>query len=437
MNKTILASRYSTMKLANVALAVAGFVGSCASICSESFGQDVASSPWPSWRGPNGNGTVTSGAYPVAWSEQKSLKWKLPLEGRGASTPISLDGKLFFTLGKSEQNTLLAVGPDGKVAWESSFGKERPGKHNKASGSNPSAITDGKSVFAYFKSGDLVSVTPAGETNWAINLQSLYGEDSLWWDLGTSPVLVGNTIVIAVMQTGPSFLVAIDTKTGKEVWKSDRWLDVREEANQSYTTPVVGQTKQGDVLYTLGADHLTAHRASDGKFLWKVGGFNPANDGYFRSIASPVVAGDVVICPYARGSTLTAVSTEESRTDANRVLWRKDFGSDVPTPAYYKGRVYLLGDKGKVTCLEPKTGEIIWEHQLPKSNRAFSSSPIIAGGKMYCTREDATTFVVKGIDEGKPEQEGENALDGFAVATPVFVGRSIFIRTYESLYCIE
>lgn len=413
------------------------FFGCGASVCNELVGQEVAVSHWPSWRGPNGNGTVTSGAFPTSWSEQKNVKWKLPLSGRGASTPIELDGKLFFTLGKNELNTLVAVGPDGQVAWERNFGKERPGKHNKASGSNPSAITDGKNIFAYFKSGDLVSVSPAGETNWAINIQSMYGEDSLWWDLGTSPILVGNTLVIAVMQTGPSFLAAIDLKTGKEVWKTDRWLNVREEANQSYTTPVVGQTKQGPVLFTLGADHLTAHSANDGKFLWSVGGFNPANDGYFRSIASPVVADDVVICPYARGSTLTAISSDPLLSDSDRVLWRKDFGSDVPTPAYYKGRVYLLGDKGKVTCLEPKTGSIVWEYQLPKSNRAFSSSPIVAGGKLYCTREDATTFVVTGIDDGKPTHEGENSLDGFAVATPVFVKNSIFIRTYESLYCIE
>jgi outer membrane protein assembly factor BamB len=344
---------------------------------------------------------------------------------------------MVLTLGANDENVVLAVDQNGKIAWQQKIGKEKPGKHAKASGANSSAVTDGKRIFAYFKSGDLACLDDAGQILWATNIQSRYGEDSLWWDLATSPILTDQCVIITVMQTGPSFLVALDKQSGQEVWKADRWLDVREEANQSYTTPTMMQIDGDWAIVTLGADHVTAHDAENGKLLWKLGGFNPDNDGYFRSIASPVVAGDIVLCPYARGSTLTAVRSQASLPDSERVAWRVDFGSDVPTPTVYEGRAYLLSDKGVVTCMDPKSGAILWKESLPKSNKAYSSSPLIAGDHMYCTREDSVTFVLGGIRGDAPKLVSQNDLDGFSVASPVAMDGRIYLRTYEALYCIE
>ena len=397
----------------------------------------MAQTPWPSWRGPNGNGTALSGTYPTQWSEDKGIEWKLSLSGRGASTPIVLGDNLYLTYGKDGTNTLACINTAGKLVWEKSLNKEKPGKHAKASGSNSSPVTDGKNIFVYFKSGDFACVSPTGEVQWSLNIQVKYGEDSLWWDLGTSPVLTDKDVVITVMQTGPSFLVALDKNTGKEHWKADRQLNVREEANQSYTTPTLSKTKQGDALLTVGADHVTAHAASDGRLLWKLGGFNPKHDGYFRSIASPVAVEGLVFCPYARGSSLTAVRTDASLNENQRVAWSKDFGSDVPTPIVSQGMLYLLGDKGLITCMQLESGEVVWSEQLPKSSKPFSSSPIIANGRIYCVREDATTFVLSQGAEKPGELLSENKLDGNAVATPVFANNRIYIRTFEFLYCIQ
>ncbi len=399
--------------------------------CSAAYSQ----TPWPSWRGPNGNGTAGVGNYPTTWSEEKNVAWKVALPGRGASTPIVLSDNLYLTLGKEGLNTLMCVSKDGKTLWDKRFGKERPGKNQKASGSNSSPVTDGKHVFIYFKSGDLACVRPDGETVWTINIQEKYGPDSLWWDLGTSPVLTENAIVVAVMQTGPSFLVALDKSTGKELWKADRWLDVNQEANQAYTTPTIAKLTQTDALVTVGADHVTAHSVLDGKLLWKLGGFNPDNNGFFRSIASPVFVDGLAICPYARGNTLTALRTDLNVPDDKRIAWATKFGSDVPTPTVTNGRLVLLGDKGMVYCLKPDTGETIWSHQLPKSNKQYSSSPIAANGNIYCTREDGTTFVL--ADAMEARVISENRLNGNIVATPVFANDSIYIRSFESLYCIR
>ena len=397
----------------------------------------LAQSQWPTWRGPAGNGTAGVTRTPTQWSESENIQWKIPLPGRGASTPIEFAGNLILTMGIEGRNSIVAVDGSGKIAWEQSLGSERPAKHAKASSANSSPVTDGNFLFAYFKSGDLGCFTQNGQLQWSTNIQSQYGEDSLWWDLGTSPILTDKAVIITVMQTGPSFLVALDKETGKELWKADRWLDVREEANQAYTTPTLLSIDGQMAIITVGADHVTAHRASDGKLLWKLGGFNPDNDGYFRSIASPVVCDDLILCPYARGNTLTAVHSAAQLTDEARVAWKHNIGSDVPTPAYWQSRVYLLSDKGTVYCLDPKSGETLWKESLPKSNKSFSSSPLIADGKLYCTREDATTFVLGDLDKTQPKLLAQNQLDGFAVATPIAIGNRLYLRTYEALYCIE
>ena len=405
------------------------FVGSgqLASIAAEPSG-------WPNWRGPMGTGTAQPGSYPTQWSADAHIDWQAALPGRGASTPVVASERLYVSSADEEANTLQAFQIDGKPLWQIQIGKPRASKHKKATGCNSSPITDGQRIYAYFKSGDLACVSTTGEVLWHVNLQSKYGEDTLWWDLGTSPVLTDKAIVIAVMQSGPSYLLALDRQSGAELWRANRELPAPNEANQSYSTPVVAQIAEQQVLLTLGADHLTCHRASDGELLWKVGGFNPEQQQFFRSIASPVLAEGLVICPYARGNLLTAIRSEAS-TDADRVAWqRNDLGSDVPTPAVSGSRLYVVGDKGMLWCLDAKSGKTLWEEQLPKSRHAFSSSPVVAGGHVYIVREDATTFVVK--DGSQFELVATNSLSGSTVATPVLTSQHLFFRTYDRLYCI-
>lgn len=394
-----------------------------------------ASPGWPNWRGPFGNGVASAGKYPTSWSTKEHVAWSVELPGRGASTPVVSDQQVYVTCVSDTANLLQAYDLAGKLKWQSEIGTPRKGKHAKATGSNSSPITDGKLIYAYFKSGDLACVTTAGKTVWQVNLQEKYGEDTLWWDLGTSPVLTENAIVIAVMQSGPSYLLALDRQTGKELWQTKREMSAPEEANQSYSTPVVAKLDSQEVLLTLGADHLTCHAAADGKLLWQQGGFNPSQGRFMRSIASPVLAGDLIICPYTRGGTLTALRTN-AKSEGDRIAWhRSDLGSDVPTPTISENRLYVVGDKGTLWCLDPTSGKTIWEEQLPKSRLAYSSSPVIAGGHIYITREDATTFVVK--DAAKFELVATNALESNTVSTPVPAADRIFLRTYDKLFCFQ
>jgi outer membrane protein assembly factor BamB len=392
---------------------------------------------WPNWRGPTQSGVATGKGYPVKWSSTENVAWKIDLPGKGASTPVVWKDRIVVTCGIEGKNGVLCFDRAGKKLWQQTIGSEKPGKNAKASGANSSACTDGSHWFVYFKSGDLACLDLAGKILWQHNLQEMYGEDTLWWDVGTSPVLTKNAVVAAVIQSGPSYLVAFDKKSGEVSWKHDRMLNAPSEAAQSYTTPVVLERDGKETLIVLGADHVTAHDATNGDELWRVGGLNPRGEMYFRSIASPVVADEIVIAPYARGRTLTGIRLGGSGdVTGSHVLWTKPLGADVPTPAVLDGKVYNCSDRGDVSCIDSKTGETLWTGLVERHRTQYSSSPIIAGGHIYVTREDGKTFVLALGD--KFSVVSANTLDNEqTVATPVFVDGMILLRSAEHLYCLR
>jgi glucose dehydrogenase len=247
-------------------------------------------------------------------------------------------------------------------------------------------------------------------------------------------------------------VAAFDRGTGSLLWKHDRMLDAPEEAAQSYSTPVVvaGDAAKGEpaeMLVVLGADHVTAHDAGNGKEIWRVGGLNPTGHKYFRSIASPVVAGDFVIAPYARGETITAIRRGGTGdVTGSHVAWvRTDLGADVPTPAVWDGRVVVCTDKGRVECVDAATGKTLVKTELPKNRNAYSASPVIVDGRVIVTREDGESSVLAWPTQAAAEIKadlkelkvlGQGVVDEMTVATPVCVDGRIFLRTHDSLWCI-
>ena len=391
---------------------------------------------WPQWRGPYSNGVAQGKGYPTEWSSEKNISWKLKLPERGSSTPAVWNDHIFLTGSRNNTNLVTCLDRQGKVRWEATVGQARNVRHKKGSSCNPSPSTDGRYVFVYFKSGDFACLDYQGKTIWKKNLQQDYGKDTLWFDLGTSPVLTKNLVVVACIHSGPSYLAGFDKATGKLAWKADRNLDAPEEAAQTYSSPVVVTEKGKETIFVLGADHVTAHDVTSGKELWRVGDLNPESNRLFRSIASPVATSKMVIAPYARGNTLTAIQTGGTgNVTESHVRWTKSgVSADVPTPIAYEGKVYVCNDRGKFTCLDMNTGEQLWSQQLPKGRGGFSASPILADGHFYLVREDGTTFVLENKASGK--LLATNKLEGFITATPVFADGQILLRTFEHLYCI-
>lgn len=404
---------------------------------------DVAT--WPNWRGPSQQGISPTDKLPVQWTEEGVGKIEIP--GSGASTPVVVGNKAFLTSGVDGKNTLIAIDlAQEKIQWQTSLGVDRKNKHRKGSGSNPSPVTDGNFVAAYFRSGDLACANLSGKVVWSVNLQEEFGEDTLWWDLGSSPLLVDSMVVVPVMQTGPSYLVAYDLATGEMKWKADRNTGAPEEAAQSYSTPVAVEIAGKKMIAVMGADTLTLNDTATGEEVARLGGFNPGQEKFYRSIASPVAEGNVIICPYSRGSTLTGVDMEKLANGGEKdaILWhRDDIGSDVPTPAMKDGVVYVVSDdkkiKGTISALSARTGKTIWEVKLPKSRPSYSSSPLIVGNQLYVTGEDAVTAVVGPIDGDQPEVISVNRVEDseqFTVASPTPSGDSLLLRTKNFLYVI-
>ncbi|MSU34838.1 MAG: Pyrrolo-quinoline quinone [Pedosphaera sp.] len=390
---------------------------------------------WPRWRGPNDNGSTPSGSYPVRFDADTGLAWKVALPGKGCSTPIVWNQRIYLTAPIDGQDGLVALDWGGKALWETSFGAEVAGKHRNGSGSNPSPVTDGEALFVQFKSGNLAAVDLGGRIRWKVNLIERYGKRTLYWDYGTSPVLASDVVVVSIMHKGDSYLAGFDKRTGDVTWKVPRNYTTPEENDNSYATPLLIRHAGQEALLVWGAEHLTAHAAKDGRLLWSCGDFNPEGKANWVAVSSPVLAGTMAVVPYGRGSRLHGIRLGGSGdvTRTHRAWVRDGTGTFVPSPVEYAGRVYLVRDRGEVECLDPATGKSVWVDALPKHSSSYYSSPAIAGGKLYAAREDGVVFIAQ-VD-GKFEVLAENPLGERIIASPVPVAGRVLLRGEKTLFC--
>lgn len=393
---------------------------------------------WSNWRGPGASGSTSIGSLPTDWNPAEP-RWKSPLPGKGCSTPIVWSDQIFLTAPIDNKDSLLAFNADGKPLWQTSFGVEDPGKHRNGSGSNPSPVTDGQTVFAYFKSGLFAAVSTQGQVRWETNLVAAFGPDSLYWDQGTSPVLTRDFVIIARMHHGDSWLAAFDKATGRIAWKVPRNFETPVEGDHAYTTPIVTARDGKETLLVWGGQHLTAHDVANGSLLWTCGDFNPKQVGYWPAVASPVLAGDVVAVSCGRADrgqprfTGVRIGGAGDVTATHKAWHREDTGTFVPTPAEYKGRIYLVRDRGEVECIDPATGKTIWEGAFPKASSNFYASPLVANGLLYGIREDGVIFVAR--VENAFELLSEIKMGERIIASPVPFSGGLLIRGERNLYC--
>ncbi|MDX1564185.1 MAG: PQQ-binding-like beta-propeller repeat protein [Phycisphaeraceae bacterium] len=402
------------------------------------WAQDSAPQNWPSWRGPHGNGSAAPGNYRSEFSSEQHVAWSAKLPGKGCNTPIVWNRQIFLTAPIDGQDAVLSYGFDGKQRWATQLGKQVPGRHRNGSGANPSLVTDGQRVYAYFKSGNFAGLDLDGKVIWKTNLEDRFGKVKLYWDLGTSPVLSRDHVIVAIMHGGESLVAAFDKKSGQLAWKTDRTYQVPPENDNGYTTPHV--LKEGDrqTLLVWGTEHVTAYDAADGRLIWSCGGFNPNKRKNWPHVGSSVVVDDVLVVPYGRGAHLAGIKIggEGDVTETNR-LWKVNkIGTFVPSPSAHDGKVYIVKMRGQVYCVDPKTGKVLWKDAFPRSGKgSFYASPTIADGKLYAARDDGTVFVAQ-IDGGF-KMLSANPFGEQIIAGPVAVEGRLLIRTSENLYCIE
>lgn len=400
----------------------------------------VVQADWPSWRGPDANGGIATGVYPTNWTASDVL-WKAALPGKGSSTPIVLNQRIYLTAPAGGQDALLAFDLAGKLLWETRLGSASPPKHRSLGSScNASPVTDGQGIYVYYKSGNFAAVDLDGQVRWQTNLVEQFGSERLFWDQGSSPVVTAQHVILPRMHGGDSWIAGFDKATGVLRWKEARNYKVPTENDNGYSTPVLFRHKGREALLLWGADHLTAHDAADGKLLWSCGGFNPQGTGFWPAIATPVIVRDLVVVPVGRDDRGQArmhgirLGGSGDVSASHRAWKREDLGVFVCSPAEYKGRVYLLRHRGEVVCLNPSDGSTIWSGAFPRDRSDYYSSPVVAQGVLYAAREDGVVFAAR--VEDKFELLSENRMEERIIGSPVPVDGRILLRGDGHLFCI-
>src|SRR5437868_2778164 len=225
----------------------------------------------------------------------------------------------------------------------------------------PTPVSDGEFVWVMFGTGDLACLDRAGKIIWQRNLVKEYGPYKTNHGYGSSPMLLDGKVFIACMHQGPSYLLAVDAKTGKNIWKKDRNLEPKDEAQDSYSSPIFFHGASGTQVILAGAESVNAYDPATGDQIWISGGMKVPHP-YGRTIAGPT-AGEGVILAVAsgfqnRGYTVALKSDGKGDVSETAKLWTSaKFSADCPTPVIYQGKVFSVRDDGMASCLDLKTGE--------------------------------------------------------------------------------
>jgi outer membrane protein assembly factor BamB len=408
---------------------------------------------WSGWRGPEGTGISAETNLPEEWSSTKNIKWKTAIPGRGHSSPIVWDKKIFLTTdiegevvpgahavkhnygGEEDFRHPDAVGADrhhhmkvlcvnrdtGKVLWEVSAyqGTVYDDHHRKGGYASPTPVTDGKNVFAWFGTEGLYCYDFDGKLIWKVSPGPM-GE--LGMGPGGSPVMFDNLIILQIdEETGKSsFVIAYDKKTGRQVWKTAR------KVHEGWSSPLVFRGPKGFELITSGNGSINSYDPATGKELWSVAG-EPVNP-----VPTPVAG---------HGMAFVTVGNPVKHTFAFRLggkgelVWQYDKGAAyVSSSILYGDYLYITSDRGILTCLEAESGKVVYEGGRVPVPASFSASPVAFDGKILLTSEDGDTFIVK----AGPRHEviGTNSLGEPIYASPAISDGMIFIRGENNLYCI-
>jgi outer membrane protein assembly factor BamB len=420
---------------------------------------------WPHWRGPSFDGGSTLSGLPELGGE-KPVRWSADMPGPSAATPIVLGKRVFTTAAVEEDGVLLALCYDrdtGALRWEDPAGSgyQPTGRGSKtriderSDYASPSPVADGERVVFLFGNGDLVCYDLDGKRQWAKNLQQTYGDFAFQWTFGASPTLLAGKLYLPILQRDkpadgtpaekpiPSFVLALDAKTGAEHFRVTRPSEARMESLESYATVIPHELQGRKELLVVGGDVLTGHDPESGKELWRWGTWNEGHrEQWWRVVPSPVVgAGRVLVCAPKRAPVYALKLGGSGVLGADALAWQSSgrpnpVSSDVPTPLFYRGRFFVLSESGTLTRVDPTGGQLDWGVDLPERD-TWEASPLGADGRVFCLSHGG---LLVALDAATGELVGQLALgdeDGGPVrASPAAGQGGLFVRTWSRLVCI-
>lgn len=393
---------------------------------------ELPAQEWTRFRGPNGTGVSESKSIPTTWTE-KDFRWRVPIPGESHSNPVFWGDKIFLessTPDAKERMILCLKKEDGSELWSRKVPMSSFKKHPLNSFASSTPAVDKDRVYALFADPEKFLVKAwdhAGKEAWTVNLGPFESQHGL----GSSPIVYDEHLIVCNDQDGDSFIVALDVKTGKQVWKCPR-RGVKE--NTAYCTPTIlerkGQPTQ--ILTTSYAFGISSLDAKTGALLWEAHVFDK------RAVASPVVVGDLVIgsCGNGGGKANFAVAVKLGGkgdvTSTNQAYTIKGATPYVPTPVAMGDRLYWIADDGVASCVEASTGRIVWKERAAPMN--FYGSPVLIDGKVYQVSAKGEMFVLAASDEFKIL--GRNPMGEGSHSTPCVDGDRLYLKTFTHLVCL-
>ena len=401
---------------------------------------------WPGWRGPTANGISTETGIPNTWSPTRNIAWKTPLPGRGRSSPIVWGDRIFLTAeldgdvipgakapihflrgeqflhpdsqGADRSHQLVVLSLDrktGKILWQKSAysGKVFDNRHKAGSYAAPTPLTDGRNIYAYFGSEGLYAFDYDGKLLWKFDPGPI---KTIGMGPGTSPVMDADRVFLQcdTGEENKSYVVALDKKTGKTLWRVER------PVNLTWSTPLFFD----GALVTAATEKVIAYDPKTGKQLWEAPGVKG------NSVPSPVSGDGVVVVSAGYPEKFASAFGP-----GGKPLWSYAKGTAyVPSPIFYGAYVYLITDKGLLTCIDSKTGEVKYEGKRPPVPATFAGSPVAYDGKILITSEDGDSFVIKAGPEHIVLHS--NSIGEPVLSSPALSNGMLFLRGKDHLFAI-
>jgi outer membrane protein assembly factor BamB len=419
------------------------------------------SANWPQFRGPGSLGVAENPNLPDRWSTNENVEWKVDLTGRGWSSPVVWGDRVFVTTvvseGEMEQPkkglyfggerkeipkdthhwlVLCLDLASGRELWRQKAHSGQPPNrlHVKNTYASETPVTDGERVYAYFSNVGLFCYDMAGQRLWSTNWPPVKTRNG--WGSAASPVLHGGRLFVVNDNDDNSFVVALDAKTGRQLWRVER------DEKSNWATPYLWQNDKHTELITCGTKKVRSYDL-DGRLLWEFGGMSSiviptpfsrfgllyVGSGYVGDKVRPLFA----IKPGAAGD----ISLKPGETNNDFIAWYQPTAAPYnPSPLVYDDYLYVLFDFGFLSCHDARTGKEIYDKQRIRSEAtSFTASPWAANGKIFALSEDGDTFAFQAGPEFKPLHK--NSLDEMCMATPAIAGDRLLIRTLSKLYCLR
>jgi len=427
----------------------------CGTVAAEDFETRKAAN-WHQWRGPNADGSSSTAEPPTKWSTDSNIRWKAEIPGKGSSTPVVWGDRVFVLtavktdrIAKSDELPMpdpkfkLIPNPpthfykfivmcfdrgSGKRLWEHVAAEKLPheGTHETHSYAAGSPTTDGKLLYVSFGSFGTYCYDFDGNQKWSRDLGLLHTR--LGWGEAVTPVVDGDSLLINYDQEENSALYCLDAATGKTKWVAKR------DEKTSWNTPLVVEHAGKKQVVTSGTTRIRSYDLATGDLIWQCARMT------VNSIPSPVKVGDSVVCMSGyKGAAVVSVplGSQGDLGTEGKVNWRYAAGTPyVPSPVLVKDQLYFTAGNGEMlTILDAKTGKpVIAQERLPQV-KSFYGSPATAAGRVYFTDRSGVTVVLKA--GSTVDVLAVNKLNELVDASPVLVGKQLFLRGQSHLYCIE